>query len=56
MDTDKDKQTIESVDPAGVQATDHLLIRDVDSGKVLVNIRNTAKNLPLEDSDSDEQA
>jgi hypothetical protein len=52
---DVDKQIIEEVDPAGVQATDHLLIRDVETGKVLVNIRNTAKNPLLKDSDSNEQ-
>jgi len=39
------------VDDAPIQVMDHLLIRDVDSGKILVNIKNTARNLPPEDSD-----
>jgi hypothetical protein len=38
-------------DYAPIQVTDHLMIRDVDSGKVLVNIKNTARNLSPKDSD-----
>jgi hypothetical protein len=36
----------EDVDPAGVTVTDHLVIRDRESQRVLVNVRQTAKNLP----------
>jgi hypothetical protein len=51
MNTENNNDNKEVVDNAPIQITDHLLIRDVDSGKVLVNIRNTARNRPPEDSD-----
>jgi hypothetical protein len=45
------ESTTEVDDYAPIQVTDHLMIRDVDSGKVLVNIKNTARNLSPKDSD-----
>jgi hypothetical protein len=45
------ESTTEVDDFAPIQVSDHLMIRDVDSGKVLVNIKNTARNLSPKDSD-----
>jgi hypothetical protein len=51
MNTENNKDDKQLVDDAPIKIMDHLLIRDVASGKVLVNIKNTARNLPPEDSD-----
>jgi hypothetical protein len=51
MNTENNNDDKRLVDDAPIQVMDHLLIRDVDSGKILVNIKNTARNLPPEDSD-----
>lgn len=39
-----DNEKLEDVDPAGVKTTDHLIIRDKESKRVLVNVRDSSKN------------
>lgn len=55
INMEADNNNKELVEGTGVQTIDHLLIRDKDSGKVLVKVRNTARNLPPEDSDGSKQ-
>ena len=40
-----DNEKKEDVDPAGVKITDHLIIRDKETNKTIVNVRDTSKNI-----------
>jgi hypothetical protein len=51
----ENKEIKEEADGAPVQTIDHLFIRDVETGKTLVNVRGTARNHTPEDSDGTQQ-